>query len=98
MEESKIIEYKYAVEAKKAMLLIGEDLATAEDVEGWNINLVKYEIWSDGDKVPCNCTTITATKDEKQTNYLKDVVKRSCVFALAYELGIDQFKAYKMFE
>jgi hypothetical protein len=98
MTENKIIEYRYAVEAKKTMLLIGEDLDIAEDVEGWNINLVKYEIWSDGDKVLCNCMPITATVNEKQIKHLKDVVKTSCVFMVAFELGISQSKAYNMFE
>jgi hypothetical protein len=96
--EPTITGYQYDVVAQKTMLLIGEDLDTAEDVEGWNINLIKNELWSDGDVVQCNVVTITATTNESEVEYLKSVVKTSAVFTLSFELVITQGKAYKMFK
>lgn len=92
-----IICYKYAVESKPTMLLIGDSLETAEDIPGWNIYLTKYSIWSDGDVVPENRTTITATTNEKEIDHLKDIVKHSAIFTIAFELEIEHFKVYDMF-
>lgn len=97
MTEPKITGYKYSVISKKTLLLIGEDLDSIEKIEGWNINLIKYELWSDGDIVICECTTITGTTEEHAVKYLKRVVKDTAVFTLAYELGISHFAAYDMF-
>jgi hypothetical protein len=98
MDEPTITGYQYDVVAEKTWLLIGEDLDTANDVEGWNINLIKNELWSDGDIVPCNFMTITATTKESEVEYLKSVVKNSAIFSLMFELGITQCKAYEMFK
>jgi len=109
--ESKIINYKYAVESEATMLLVGTDFNDPEEVPGWNIYLVKYSIWTGGhsmtdsetkfprggDIVVEHKTTITSTTKEDEVNYLIDIVKHSAVFTLAFELGIDHFKVYDMF-
>ncbi len=95
--EPKITGYEYDVIAQKTVLLVGDDLESTEDVDGWNINLVKNELWSDGDKVQCKCITITATTKESEIEYLKSIVKTSAVFMLMFELGITQSEAHKLF-
>jgi len=98
LAEPKIINYKYAVESEPTMLLVGTDLIDAIDVPGWNIYLTKYSIWSDGDVVTENKTTITSTTDENEIDHLKDIVKHSALFTLSFELGIEHFKVYDMFK
>lgn len=97
MEECKKIGYKYDVVERKTMLLMGKDLDSAIDVRGWNIDIVKYEMWSDGDKVQCDRVTVTSTTKEKEVEYLKSVVKTSVVFSFVFELGITQEEAHEMF-
>jgi hypothetical protein len=97
MIEPEIKGYEYDVVAQETMLLVGKSLECAEDVPGWNINLVKNELWSDGDRVTCNVVSITSTTDESEVKRLKTVVKDSAVFAIAFELGISHFEAYKLF-
>ena len=96
--EPKLTGHIYDVVSEKTILLIGEYPDNTEDVEGWNIKLIKYELWDDGDIVPCDAMTITSTTKENEVEYLKSVVKTSAVFMIAFELGITQFKAYEMFK
>jgi len=80
------------------MLLVGESLDTAEDVPGWNIDLIKYKLWDDGDIVQCNRVTITCTTDENEIKPLINIVKHTAIFTIAYENDIDQFEAYNLFK
>lgn len=89
--------YKYKIESRKTSLLVGKDIDSAEDIDGWNIDLVKYEIWSDGDQVQYERVSITATTKENEVEYLKSVVKTSVIFSFVYQLGISQAAAHAMF-
>lgn len=99
MEELKIVRYEYDVVAEKAVLCmsVGEDIYNTEDVDGWNISLIKREIWSDGDKVQCNCVHITATTKEEETKYLVDIARTTAIFTLMFELKLPQWEVIKMF-
>ena len=96
-----IIGYSYEVIVKETVLLVspkGADIDEADDVDGYNIDLVKYEDWSNGDIVQCDRVTITGTTGTKEeAEYLADIVKTSAAFAMSFESGISQSEAYEKF-
>jgi len=99
--DEKITGYKYDVVVKPTILLMfpkGGGVDEAEDVDGFNVDLVKYEVWSDGDIVPCNTVSITGTTVKEEAEYLKDVVKTSAVFMAMYQDGLTQSEARELFK
>ncbi len=99
--DSGIIGYKYAVVVKETVLLVapkGGDIDDAEDIDGYNIDLVKYEVWDDGDKVQCDRVTITGTTgNREEAEYLASVVKTTSVFMSMFENGGSQTEALEKF-
>ena len=98
MQDPKLIRYKYNVVIEPAILCVGPNPESTEDVGGFNIDLVKYSLWDDGDKCQEKRQTITSSTNEKEAEYLKHVVRNAFIFTLSFELGITHSQAYDMLE
>jgi tRNA G10 N-methylase Trm11 len=100
-----ITNYEYEVVKIPTMLLIGKEtekgIQYEDEIEGFNVNLVRYEIHDDGDRVIDSSGSITLTgltKDEEgQFEMIKNMIINTCCMFGQHVTDISRFDFHKMF-